>query len=84
MQQPADNAFNLFFTLILFIGSQIRLDVSSESSAEQRIHIKYQVFFSPKKNSEEIFKAVVLRQFTITSLSKVGTLPGKATLSFLF
>ena len=33
---------------------KIRLDVSSESSARQRIHIKNQAFFSSKDKSEKL------------------------------
>ena len=35
------------------------LDVSCESSAKQRIHMKYQaLFYQKKKNNEKIFKTV--------------------------
>ena len=38
-----------------FLWKKIRLDVSCESSASQRIHMKYQVLFS-RKNKEKMFK----------------------------
>ena len=40
------------FTFIF--SKKIRLDVSCESSARQRIHMKYQVLFS-QKNNEKVF-----------------------------
>ena len=46
----------LLFLLLLL--KKIRLDVSCESSAEQRIHMIYQVLFS-LKNTEKIFQTVV-------------------------
>ena len=43
-----------YFSLIF---KEIRLDVSSESSARQRIHMKNQaLFFSSKDKSEKLFK----------------------------
>ena len=41
----ADNAFIFFF-------KKIRLDVSCESSAKQRIHMKYQALFFQKNNKK--------------------------------
>ena len=41
-----------------YLSKKIRLDVSSESSARQRIHFKHQVLFSLKSN-EKIFMNVV-------------------------
>ena len=41
------NIFSLFFR-------KIRLDVSSESSAWQRIHLKHQALFSSKDNSKKL------------------------------
>ena len=49
----ADNTL-LFFLLSM----EIRLDVLCESSAQQRIHMKYQVLFS-LKNIEKVFISVV-------------------------
>ena len=46
----------LFF--YFYLSKKIRLDVSSESSAWQRIHLKHQVLFS-LKNNEKIFMNVV-------------------------
>ena len=41
-------ADSTFLFLLLFF-EEIRLDVSCESSAMQRIHMKYQVFFFSEK-----------------------------------
>ena len=41
-----------------YLSKKIRLDVSSESSAWQRIHMKHQVLFS-LKNDEKIFMDVL-------------------------
>ena len=41
-----------------YLSKKIRLDVSSESSAKQRIHLKHQVLLS-LKNNEKIFMNVV-------------------------
>ena len=41
-----------------YLSKEIRLDVSCESSARQRIHMKYQVLFS-LKNNEIVFINVV-------------------------
>ena len=46
----------LFF--YFYLSKKIRLDVSSESSAKQRIQMKYQALFY-QKNNEKIFKTVV-------------------------
>ena len=43
---------------ILFI---IRLDISCESSARQRIHMKYQALFSLKDKSKKKFKCQLLQ-----------------------
>ena len=48
-------------SLIFFyfhLSKKIRMDVSCESSALQRIHMKYQVLFS-QKNNEKVFMNVV-------------------------
>ena len=42
----------------IYLSKKIRLDVSSESSAWQRIHLKHLVLFS-LKNNEKIFMNVV-------------------------
>ena len=42
------NIFSLFFL------DKIRLDVSSESSARQRIHLKHQALFSSNDKSKKI------------------------------
>ena len=41
-----------------YLSMKIRLDFSCESSAWQRIHLKYQVLFS-LKNNEKIFMNVI-------------------------
>ena len=51
----ADETLIFFYFYLL---KKIRLDVSCESSAGQRIHIKYQVLLS-LKNSEKILKTAV-------------------------
>ena len=42
----------------IFSSKKIRIHVSCESSAWQRIHMKYQVLFS-LKNNEKVFMVVV-------------------------
>ena len=51
-------ADDTFIILKFYLSKNIRLDVSCESSAKQRIHIKYQALFY-QKNNEKIFKTVV-------------------------
>ena len=46
------------FIFCIYLSTEIRLDVSWESSAWQRIHMKYQVLFS-LKNNEQVFINVV-------------------------
>ena len=46
----------LFFNF--YLSKKIRIDISCESSARQRIHMKYQILFS-LENNEKIFKNVV-------------------------
>ena len=41
-----------------YLLKKIRLDVSCESSVQQRIHVKYQVLFS-LKNNEKVFMNVI-------------------------
>ena len=50
----ADDILIFYF----YLSKKIRLDVSCESSAWQRIHMKHQVLFS-LKNNEKIFMKVV-------------------------
>ena len=48
-------------TLIFFyfyLLKKIRLDVSCESSARQRIHMKYQVLFSLKNNEKVLMNVI--------------------------
>ena len=47
----------LFYFTFIF-SKKIRLDVSCESSAKQRIHMKYQALFI-QKNNKIIFKTAV-------------------------
>ena len=53
----ADDTF-IYFIFYFYLLKKIRLDVSCESSAWQRIQMKYQVLFS-LKNNEKIFMNVV-------------------------
>ena len=47
----ADNIHKFYFHCF---SEKIRLDVSSESSARQRIHVKNQVLFSSKDKSKKL------------------------------
>ena len=47
----ADDIHKYFFHCF---SEKIRLDVSSESSARQRIHLKHQALFSSKDKSKKI------------------------------
>ena len=47
----ADNIHNIFS---FFFSEKIRHDVSSESSARQRIHMKLQVLFSLKNKNKNL------------------------------
>ena len=49
-QTPFINTFSLFF----FFSEKLRLDISCESSARQRIHMKHQALFSLKNKSKKI------------------------------
>ena len=51
----ADDTFIIF---TFYLSKKIRLDVSCESSAKQKIHMKHQKLFY-QKNNEKIFKTVV-------------------------
>ena len=42
-----------FFVLFFFFSEKIRLDVSSESSARQRVHMKNQASFSSKDKDKK-------------------------------
>ena len=50
----ADDTLFFYF----YLSKEIRLNVSCESSAKQKIHMKYQVLFS-LKNNEKVFINVV-------------------------
>ena len=52
----ADNILKYFF-----IVEKIRLNVSSEFSARQRIHMKNQALFSSKDNKSKILKCRLLQ-----------------------
>ena len=59
-----------FYYFYFYLLKKITLDVSYESSAMQRIHMKYQVLFS-LKNSEKIFMssaAVVMTTLRVKTL----------------
>ena len=43
-----------FINIFLLFSEKIRLDVSSESSARQRIHMKNQALFSSKDKSKKL------------------------------
>ena len=43
-----------FFFFFLFQKKKLRLDISCESSARQRVHMKQQVLFSVKEKSKNI------------------------------
>ena len=49
----ADDIHEYFFH---YFSEKIRLDVSSESSARQRIHLKHQALFSSKHKSKKKIK----------------------------
>ena len=51
-------ADDTFIFLLFYLLKKIRLGVSCESSARQRIHTKYQVLFS-LKNNEKVYMNVV-------------------------
>ena len=57
----ADGGLEYF---VMFFSENIRLDVSCESSAKQRIHMKHQALFSLKDRSEKFNnKSVVCCNF---------------------
>ena len=49
----ADDIHKYFF-IVFFFSEKIRLDVSSESSARQRIHMKNQALFSSIDKSKKL------------------------------
>ena len=53
---------NLEYFFFYCFSEKIRLDLSCESSAGQRIHMKYKVLFSSKDKSE-INKSVICCSF---------------------
>ena len=58
LKVPSRIAADDTFIFLLYCLKKIRLDVSCESSARQRIHMKYQALFS-LKNNEKVFMNVV-------------------------
>ena len=58
LKAPDKNCSRRRFIFYFYLSKKIRLDFSCESSAEQRIHLKYQALFS-LKNNEKIFMYVV-------------------------
>ena len=51
----ADDIYKyMYFFIVFFLSEKIRLDVSSESSARQRIHMKNKALFSSKDKSEKL------------------------------
>ena len=57
----ADDIHKYFFSLFFRETEKIRLDISCESSARQRIHIKHQVLFSSKDKSKKKLKCLLLQ-----------------------
>ena len=51
---------NCIFIFYFYLLKKIRIDLSCESSAEQRIHLKHQVLFILKSN-EKIFECRLLQ-----------------------
>ena len=58
LSAPNKNYSRRHFFFYFYLSKEIKLDVSCESSARQRIHMKYQVLFS-LKNNENVFMNVV-------------------------
>ena len=54
----AEDIHKYFF---IFFKENIRLDISCESSAMQRIHIKHQALFSSKDKSKKKIKCSLLQ-----------------------
>ena len=52
LQTPNKNCSRRHFIFYFYLYKEIRLDVSLESSARQRIHMKFQVLFSLKNNEK--------------------------------
>ena len=71
----ADNIHKYFFRCF---SEKIRLDVSRESSARQRIHIKNQALFSLKDKSKKL--KCRLLQFLFGALRVIVTFTGRESL----
>ena len=54
LKAPITTAADNIHKYFLLFSEKIRLDVSSESSARQRIHMKNQVLFSSKDKSKKL------------------------------
>ena len=54
LKAPITTAADDIYKYFSLLFREIRLDVSSESSARQRIHTKNQALFSSKDNSKKI------------------------------
>ena len=59
--QAGETPHSAEFLFYFYLTKKIRLDVSSESSARQRIQMKYQVLFSLKNNEKSICKCRLLQ-----------------------
>ena len=58
IKAPNENCSGRHFNFLLLSFEEIRLDVSCESSARQRIHMKYQVLVSLKNNEKVLMNVV--------------------------
>ena len=67
-----DDSLEYFFVVVFL--EKVRLDISLESSARQRIHMKHQALFSSNDKSEKKIKkssaAVLLSSLRVNSLPK--------------
>ena len=60
--------------VFFYLWKKIRLEVSSESSAEQRIHLKHEVLFSLKNNEKYVWissAAVVIGALRVKDNNKI-------------
>ena len=55
-RQQQTTVLNIFSVFFFFSSEKLRLDVSCESSAMQRIHVKHQALFSSKDKSQKLNK----------------------------
>ena len=75
----ADDIHEYFF---IVFSEKIRLDVSSESSARQRIHMKNQALLSSKDKSKKLKCRLLQFLFGALRVKSMGILTGEATLQF--